>query len=486
MIVGLLVFALLLGIIIALPFLLDLNRYRDQYIPWLESTLQRKVDMGDVRLNLFPRLGLQVKDIQIADDPAFSQSPFLVVPSAEVVISWKPLLQRKIQVEQVLIHDPHIHVIRAKNGTMNTTSIGRISSRTLSPSHDDDPAKEVNPLLGVLAVDNLSLSGGQLTYEDRRDGDASIYSVDNPVLTTESVQWGKTATIRAEGMLQPWQTPVHFTGHIGPLQPTLDIPLIDFEGYLGKVNWSAKGDLAKGTLKIDVQVPRLDTNDVPLDLSLTKPVVVSEVLAHVQVPVLSHKGAVSTSGIRIPSFQADLHLGNALVHLVGEGTPSLFQLEGKASTFSTQDLPIILPLAQPMAVEHLEVHSSIQGPRINVLDFQAKVFQGALEGKGEWEYSGSSSVFSSYGTLKGFSVEAVQAAFHSSPFVMTGVGDMQWDIQGSLETPSYPQLSGPVNITIGQGKISGVDVLHLLEDALNLPGLFGGTPGLTLFTRVEV
>ncbi|MGD9852772.1 MAG: AsmA family protein [Nitrospirales bacterium] len=486
MVMGLLVFALFLGLIIALPYLLDLNRYRDQYLPLLESTLQRKVDMADVRMSLFPRLGLQVKDFQIADDPAFSQTPFLVLPSAEIVVSWKPLLQKKVQVEQVLVHDPHIHVIRTKDGTLNTASIGRVSSRLVSPSHNDEQAKEVNPLLGVFAVENLSLSGGQLTYEDRRDKNASFYSVENLVLTTESVQWGKTATIQGEGILLPWQTPIHLKGHVGPLQPTLDIPLIDFEGNLGKVDWSAKGELVKGTLDIDVQVPRLATDDIPQEFSFTKPVVVSPIHAHVQMPVLSSTGTSSPSGIRIHSFKADLHLGNTLVHLVGEGTPSVFHVQGTASALSTQDLPINLPLAKPVVFDQLDIHSTIRGAQIEVPVFEAKLFHGVLKGKGEWAYSGTSSVFSSHGTLNGFAVEAVQAALHPSPFGMTGIGDIQWDIKGLLGDASHPQLSGPVKITVGPGEISGVDILNMLENALSMPGLFSGTPGSTAITQLQV
>lgn len=486
MIVGLLVFALLLGLIIALPFLLDLNRYRDQYLPFLENTLQRKVDIGDVRLSLFPTLGIQVNDIQIADDPAFSQTPFLVIPSAEVVVSWKPLLQKKIQVEQVFIHDPHIHLIRTREGILNAASIGGVSSRTLSPNHNDEAAEDVNPLLGVLAVESLTLSGGRLTYEDRRIGDASFYSVDKLALKTESVQWGKTARIQVDGILQPRQIPIHVQGQAGPLQTTLNIPLIDFHGKVGRVNWAAKGELTKGTLEVDVHVPGLSTDDVPLGIPLTKPVVVSEILAHIQVPVSARKGVSAISGIRIHPFKADLHFGNALVHLVGGGTPSVFQLQGKASSLSTQDLPVSLPLAKPVVFEDLEVHSSIQGTRIQVPSFQAKVFHGTLEGKGEWSGAGQSSVFTSQGILQGFAVDAVQAALSPSSFGITGVGNIQWDITGSLEDARYPKFSGPVNITVGQGKISGVDILRMLGDVLSMPGLFGVNPGFTSFTRMEV
>ena len=122
------VLVLLVGVILMLPFLLDLNRYRDQYLPILEETLHRKVNVADVRLTLFPKLGLQLKDVQIADDPSFSAQPFIVVPSIQVAVLWKPLLQRQVQVKSVLIENPVVRVIRSAKGDLNVATMGKISS----------------------------------------------------------------------------------------------------------------------------------------------------------------------------------------------------------------------------------------------------------------------------------------------------------------------------------------------------------------------
>nr|HQU27789.1 AsmA family protein [Nitrospirales bacterium] len=103
MIVGLCLLTGLLALIAVLPFIVDWNRYRDHYLPILENAIGRKITVGDVRLRFFPVLRLHVEDIRIADDPAFREAPFLVVPKAEATISWKSLLQRQIKVEHMLV-----------------------------------------------------------------------------------------------------------------------------------------------------------------------------------------------------------------------------------------------------------------------------------------------------------------------------------------------------------------------------------------------
>ena len=490
-IVGLLVLAFFLLLIIALPFLLDLNRYRDQYLPLLERTLQRKVELGDVRLSLVPSLGLHVKEIHVADDPAFSKDPFLVVPSAEVIIAWKPLLKRRIQVEKVLIHDPHIHLIRSQEGSLNMDSIGRMSTGGMPagqiPSQSaNDSAQEVNPFWGVLAVENLSLSGGLVTVEDRQDQKAPLYQIQDLVVTTESVQWGQTAVIHAEGTFMPWRVPVAIQGQLGPLQPTFTIPHIAIDGNVGQVDWSGKGALAKGILDLDVKVPHLSTDDISTQGPFTKSVGFSEILAHLSLPVVMQSGGGFLSDIRISPFKANLHLGDGLVQVEGEGTPAVLHVQGKAASLSTKDLPVNLPLAQPAEMDRLNVQATIRDGRIDVSLFQAQVFQGTVEGQGSWNFSGTSSAFSTQGTWRRFATEQVQAAVLPSRVSLSGVGDMHWDINGSLDGSSHPQWAGPVTITVGPGQLSGVDLPRVLEEALRMPGLFGGTPGNTAFTNIQV
>ena len=61
-VIGLLiVVALVVGVILALPFLIDLNKYQNQFKPLIEDALNRKVQLQDIRLT--PRSITQGLDI---------------------------------------------------------------------------------------------------------------------------------------------------------------------------------------------------------------------------------------------------------------------------------------------------------------------------------------------------------------------------------------------------------------------------------------
>ena len=67
---------LLLAIAVALPFLIDVNRFKPTLEGDLSTALGRKVQIGSIQLALLSG-AVKVDSVSIADDPAFSAAPFL-------------------------------------------------------------------------------------------------------------------------------------------------------------------------------------------------------------------------------------------------------------------------------------------------------------------------------------------------------------------------------------------------------------------------
>ena len=125
-VIGLLtVVVLVVGIILALPFLIDLNKYQDQYKPLIEDALNRKVQLQDIRLTIWPRIGARVDGFVVLDDPVFGSSPFTSLTSLDIGVKLMPLLSGKVEVEDITLRNPVITVIKNKNGVLNVSTIGR-------------------------------------------------------------------------------------------------------------------------------------------------------------------------------------------------------------------------------------------------------------------------------------------------------------------------------------------------------------------------
>jgi hypothetical protein len=479
------VLVLLGAIILMLPFLLDLNRYRDQYLPILEQALHRKVEVEDVRLTLFPTLGVQLRQVVVADDPTLSSKPFLTVPSVQVAVQWKPLLQRRIEVESVLIENPILQVIRSEKGDFNTSTIGKISTSGEISSEKAEPQDSVSPFLGVLAVKRFSMTGGTLQYEDRTHQPLQAYQIEKLVLNTESVAIGETAGVRVHGMLMPYQVPFDVNGRLGPLQANLDIAELDVVGHLGKVVVTAQGKILNGQLTLDVQIPKASTDDVPVELGLIKPIGVTQLQAHLVAPLFLKEPQSPPTEATIDPFRLNLHFGQSLIHVSGKGTPSRVSLVGDSPTLFSQDLPVLLPVQQPFSLEQIQFEVEIQGATLTLQSLKAKVFDGTLLATGTLDRTRPPFTFSTQGTFKEFLVEPLATVIQPSSLSITGIGDVIWKVNGVVTSSKNPTFDGPIHLTLRNGEVIGFDLVKVIEDALQMSGVLGESTGTTSFSLID-
>ncbi len=472
-------------IILLLPFLLDLNRYRDQYLPVLEEALDRKVDVEDIRLTLFPTLGVQLQKVVIADNPAFSSQPFMTVPSVQVAVQWRPLLEKRVQVESVLIEDPVVKIIRSETGELNTSTLGKVPPPGLPPSNKDKPQDSVSPLLGMFAVEQFAMTGGTLDYEDRTQKPPQTYQIQSLTMNTESVAIGKTALINVNGMVMPYQLPVEVKGRVGPIQANLDIPELDINGKLGEVEVTTQGAMTNGQLTMDVRVPQASTGDVPIEFGLEKPVRLSQLEAHLVAGLFSTTPQAGPTEVTINPLRANLHLGGSTVHVSGKGTPSHFSLVGNSPSLASQDLPLSLPVQEPFLLEQVEFEAKSNGTKLYLKSLKAKVFEGVVLAQGVLDQTGPPFHFSTKGTFKDFSIHSLAKVIRPSSLSMTGAGELDWNVTGVF-SPSQPlKIDGPTRLTLQKGEVIGFDLVKTIEDALQISGVLGKPTGATQFSLID-
>ena len=143
---GLLVVAVaVVALILSLPFLIDLSKYQDQYTPLIEEALNRKVRLQGIRLTIWPRIGARVSGVTVMDDPAFGSSPFTSLTSLDVGVRLIPLLNGKVEVEEIALREPVITIIKNKNGVLNISTIGRTGvALPKTPSRAPIPSLRLN------------------------------------------------------------------------------------------------------------------------------------------------------------------------------------------------------------------------------------------------------------------------------------------------------------------------------------------------------
>ena len=137
-------------LVITAYLLIDANSFRPTIEAQLSNSLGRKVQVADLSLSLFSG-GISARDITIADDPAFSQTPFLSAKSVDVSVELIPLLlSRSVRLTALTLKEPELVLLRSSSGKWNFSSLGG------GPKTAKNSAPE-------LAIQKLQIVNGRMT-----------------------------------------------------------------------------------------------------------------------------------------------------------------------------------------------------------------------------------------------------------------------------------------------------------------------------------
>lgn len=468
----------LLGLLVlALPYLLDLNRYRDQYIPIVEQSLNRKVKISNVRMMWFPYLGIQLNDVIIYDDPNITQQPFVKVTSIELAVKWKPLFQRKVEVQSLSLHQPFISIINSKDLVLNVATLGK-------PTSEGEESDTIDhSLLGVFGVEQLMISDGTIHYEDHSQKKTKRYQLEQFEMKTQSVKLGDTAEISVQATLTPHQLPLSVEASFGPLNQNLDIPQIEALLKIGNSHLEASGQALGGTLDLDVSSSNIALDDVPIDLQVTSPVFLTNLFAHLKVPIGNNSDELtSRRALVVNPFRVQVEMGSSILKVTGEAVGQKIKIHGTSPVIHSKDLPVSLPLDHPVSIDDVEVKAQLNGALTHVTELTGKVFNGQLSAQGTWD---GKDAFRSTGDLRGIKVEKIQEVLKPNSVRVDGTGAMHWNINGTWRPGKLPALFGHAQVAIINGQLYGLDLLQRIEQILKLKHPLSGRRGVTSFSKFQ-
>jgi AsmA protein len=218
------VLAVLLVIVIAIPFFIDANSFRPKIETDMTAALGRQVKVGNLSLSLLSG-SVAADDISIADDPAFSKSPFVQAKSLKVGVELIPLIFSKtLNVTQLTLNEPEISLVRSENGEKwnysslggNNTSAPKPASSTPNSqpaasapasSPNSQPATSGSSMSQNLSVAKLNINNGRLTVSQVGSKEKPrVYDKVNIQLSdfsfTNSFPFSVTARLPGDGTLK--------------------------------------------------------------------------------------------------------------------------------------------------------------------------------------------------------------------------------------------------------------------------------------------
>ncbi|GAB7531643.1 AsmA family protein [Pseudomonas sp. 3A(2025)] len=203
-ILGLFVLGLLL-IIVALGFalthLFDPNDYKDEIRQLARDKANIELTLnGDIGWSLFPWLGLELHEAQVATLKNPTQ-PFADLQMLGLSVRVLPLLRREVQMSDIRVEGLNLILLRDKSGHGNWEDIGKPVSSTdqaSTPPADGtstapaEPEKPSRPL--KLDIDSLTVNNARVQYTDEAAG--KTYSAESIQLSTGPVREGSDIALK--------------------------------------------------------------------------------------------------------------------------------------------------------------------------------------------------------------------------------------------------------------------------------------------------
>jgi AsmA protein len=353
-IIGILILILLV-VVIALPFIVNVNSFRPTIESQASSALGRKVTIGNLKLSILTG-SVSADDLSIADDPAFGKAPFVTAKALNVGVEVIPLVMNKtLHITELRLEQPQITLLHTSAGKWNFSSLGASSANSAKAkdsSGSQPKSGATDQSLQNLSVAKLNVSNGRVSIGDVNTR-TKPHVYDNVNITVRNFSFISPFPFTVTADL-PGGGNLKLDGKAGPITPNdaaqtplaakLDVKRLDLaasgfvdpsSGIAGLADFdgtlNSDGHLLKSSGAMKADKLKLSAKGSPAG----RPVQVQYATAY---NLQSESGTLS---------RADVAIGKALAQITGnyetKGDSTLVNMKLNAQNMPVDDLEAMLP-----------------------------------------------------------------------------------------------------------------------------------------------
>jgi len=215
----------------------DPNQYKAQMADLVKDKTQRTLTIeGDIRLMLFPKLGVHLGKTRFSEFR--SERDFATLDDMRVSLALIPLLSKQVVVDQIQLDGLHANLVKHKDGKTNFDDLLGGGEKKQAPVPQEAPARAQGPI--KLEVDGVRISKAGLTWKDEATGAEYVISDFN--LKTGRIAPGVPAKFDLEATIRANEPKVDIKSQVGgTLMADLEKQLFSIAGLTVKLNGKAAG-----------------------------------------------------------------------------------------------------------------------------------------------------------------------------------------------------------------------------------------------------
>ena len=264
-----------LGMLVALPPLINVNRYQRRIATSISASLGRPVHFDSVTLNVLPMPGFTINRFVVSEDPAFGYEPVIRADSVQATLRMSSLWRRRVEFSKISLTDPSVNLVHLPDGRWNVESILLQASRMpVAPTVQKQPGQTQRfPYIEATGARLNVKMGAEKSPFSLTDAEFALWLPEtdqwhlrleaHPARTDTSVS--DSGTVRVEGTLGRaaalYDVPVDLSGEwrAVPMGAVSQIALATDAGLRGEMTASAS---VKGTVGEHAVTTRLELTGV--------------------------------------------------------------------------------------------------------------------------------------------------------------------------------------------------------------------------------
>jgi uncharacterized protein involved in outer membrane biogenesis len=463
-------FVVLLLVVLAVPYFLNVDRYRDTIADAIAKQTGRKVTLGPIHARLFPGAGVTVSDLHIGNPSGFPAGDLLGADEIGVNVALAPLLHGTIHVNSVDIVRPKLSILTDSEGKNNYTFASPDS--TAAPAA---PAKsgETSSSMTLDQIDSINLTGAEIVVGSVIKGAAA------PLADTKGISITLHNFAVSPMRMHDWQAESNLSSVTLALSGWKD-PIAFHTGQFtlsgGKLDAQFVADLATAAdIKGTVNVPDFEHPQVNFEMSSSQ-LDIDKLLAVAgsgpSEPAGPSGASSSASAPQKPATKAPTKTAaNAPAPAPG----------GKSELVARGHINIEKITTKPYTVGPANVEVRVYTDRAELWPISIGMYGGTLQLSSRVDRVTDPARFTANVQMRNLDVAKVLDVSPSARGKMGGTGELDLQLLGALSDAWKKTLSGTGKFAVRNGHLPGVNLAGAAESVMKMAGVGGDTP----FTVLE-
>ncbi len=199
------IFVLLVIAVVGFIYSFDANNYKEEITDVAEAMTGRSLNIaGNMDISLYPWIGIEIHDVTIENTSGFSKQKFASIGQFDVRIKIVPLLQRRLDIDKLVLHHLEVDFEQNAAGENNWSDF---------PGTSGSDSVESKYGLAGMAVGGIDIKDSSLTWLDANTG--KQFKISKMSLSTQAVTEGQPLPVELKAEIksnQPeWRAAINAT-----------------------------------------------------------------------------------------------------------------------------------------------------------------------------------------------------------------------------------------------------------------------------------